>query len=112
MSNQPSTMDNIRSTAASATHSVAEALDTRGNQGNPKKNSNSKETQGNSSDKSFKDRLDEAAYTYAPPGEEKKQETFVEKSICFYRHIPPPKIKRADIFKLSFLLHPGYELFA
>jgi hypothetical protein len=83
MSNQPSTRDNIPSTATSATHSVAETLDLSHNQGSDRTTSSSKkDPQGPSSDKSFKEQLDEAAYTYTRPGEEKKEESLVEKGTC------------------------------
>lgn len=83
MSNQPSTIDSIRSTAASATHTVAEALDPSQNQGSDSATSSSKkDAQSSSSDKSFKEQLDEAAYTYTPPGEEKKMESLLEKGTC------------------------------
>lgn len=80
MSNQPSTMDTIRSTAASATQTVAETLDPSQNQGSDNNTTSSKkDSQGSSSDKSYKQQLDEAAYTHAPVGEENKNETLVEK---------------------------------
>jgi hypothetical protein len=83
MSNQPSTMDNIRSTAASATHTVAEIIDPSQNQGSDNTNlSSKKDPQGVSSDKPYKEQLDEAAYTYIPQGEEKKKESLVEKGMC------------------------------
>lgn len=74
-------MDNISSATASATHTVAEALDSSGNEDSAKTSSSAKkDSQGNSKDKSPKDQLGEAAYTYTLPGEEKRQETLVEKS--------------------------------
>jgi hypothetical protein len=83
MSNQPSTMDNIRSAAASATHAVAETLDPSQSQGSDNKNSSSKkDRQGTLSDKSYKEQLDEAAYSCMPPGEEEKMESLVEKGMC------------------------------
>ena len=76
-------MDSIRSTAASATHTVAEALDPSQNQGSDSAAPSSrKDPQGSSIDKSFKEQLDEAAYTYAPPGGDKKKESLVEKGLC------------------------------
>jgi hypothetical protein len=83
MSNQPSTIDDIRSTAASATHTVAETLDPSQNQNSENTNLNStRDSQGISSDKSFKERLDETAYTYTPLGEEMKKDSLVEKGMC------------------------------
>jgi hypothetical protein len=81
MSNQPSTVDTIRSTAASATHTVTETLDPSQNQRSDNTASGSKNgDQGSSSDTSYKRQLDEAAYTYALTDEENKKETLIEKS--------------------------------
>lgn len=83
MSNQLSTIDSIRSTAASATQNVAETLDPSQNHGSDSMNSSSnKDPQGTTSEKSYKEQLDEAAYTFTPQGEEKKNESLVEKGTC------------------------------
>lgn len=80
MSNQPSTMETLRSAAASATQNVAETLDPSRDQSSDNKMSDSKEdVQGSSSDKSYKQQLDEAARTHTSAGEENKKETFIEK---------------------------------
>ncbi len=77
MSNQPSTMDNIRSTASSATHAVAETLDPLSD-GCNKQNSNTNDGQETSTQKqTYQDKLKAAAYSNRPPP--KKEETLIEK---------------------------------
>jgi hypothetical protein len=73
-------MDTIRSTAVSATNTVAETLDPSQDQRSDNTASGSKSgAQGPSSDTSYKRQLDEVAYTYAPAEEENKTETLIEK---------------------------------
>ncbi len=85
MPNQPSTMDTVRSTAASATQTVVGTVDSSQNQGSNSTNSSSNTgPQDSSSHKPYKQQLDEAAYTYTLPGEDTKKETLVEKGTCLH----------------------------
>jgi hypothetical protein len=72
MSNQASTMDSVRSTAASATQTVVDTLD-------PLKSQGSDSTA--LRDKSYKEQLDEAAYSQRIPAEGEKKETLYEKGM-------------------------------
>jgi hypothetical protein len=78
-------MDTIRSTAASATQTVVETLDSSQNQGSQNETPNSKkDAQDPSGDKSYKQQLDEAAYTYTPAEDETEKETLIEKGTCWH----------------------------
>lgn len=90
MSNQPSTMDNIRSTASSATQSVAQTLDPSADQkssGSDEKNK-IKDSQGQVCEEgSYQHQLDEAAHKggLGKATEQKKEETFMEKGVYILR---------------------------
>lgn len=79
MSNQPSTIENIRSTASSAARNVAESIEPSGDHENPNQKKQMKvDSQGTACEKgSFKDQLNKAAYDGVK--EDKKEESFLEK---------------------------------